>query len=55
MRLRSCKPNLLDEGYAGLADDLPPTELMRTYFNDALDRLQVELAREAFAAKNLAD
>jgi hypothetical protein len=50
-RLRSCKPNLLDEGYAGLADDLPTAEQMRAYFNEALDRLQVDLAREAFAAK----
>jgi hypothetical protein len=51
MRLRSCKPNLLDEGYAGLADDLPAAEQMRAYFNDALDQLQVDLAREAFAAR----
>ncbi len=50
-RLRSCKPNLLDEGYAGLADDLPNVEQMRAYFNEALDRLQVDLAREAFAAR----
>ena len=53
MRLRACKPESLDEGYLQLAGEAPTLEQMRGFFNEGLDALQVQQAKNAFRAKAL--
>ncbi len=49
LRLRACKPSATDEGYLELVDPAPTLEVLRQFFNEALDRLQVTLSKIAFA------
>lgn len=52
LRLRACKPTLTDEGYVHLLEDAPPTlDEMRAYFNDMLDRIEVDLSAAAFRSR----
>lgn len=49
LRLRACKPSVTDEGYLQLVTPAPTLGDLRQFFNEALDRLQVELSKAAFA------
>jgi hypothetical protein len=49
LRLRACKPSVTDEGYMQMVTPAPTLEDLRQFFNEALDRLQIELSRAAFA------
>lgn len=48
-RLRKCVPLVSDEGYEQLLTHPPSLQTMREYFNEALDKVEVALAKSAFA------
>ena len=50
-RLRLCKPTKTDEGYAHLVKPAPSLPIMRRFFSQALDQLEIDLSRAAFKAK----
>lgn len=53
MRLRKCRPQADDEGYASLADQPPTLEHMQEWFNQQIDAWEQEVARDAFKARGL--
>lgn len=48
MRLRACTPGAADEGYEHLLEFAPSIAEMRSFFNQVLDRLEVDLSAAAF-------
>ena len=50
MRLRSCTPSLADPGYTHLLSTAPSLDQMRSFFAEALDRLEIDLSAAAFKA-----
>ncbi|MDY7575468.1 nucleotidyl transferase AbiEii/AbiGii toxin family protein [Actimicrobium sp. CCI2.3] len=47
-RLRKCVPLISDEGYEQLLANPPSLQTMREYFNEAIDKVEVALAKSAF-------